>query len=208
MNIDCDGIDYMCPYSPRQYGADHRGNTDGQNVTTWGELSAYNVPYIVVPDSFVESRKIPQNAISAVICDGQMFYAILGDTNGNIPQVIGEASILMGETCFPTANVSGAVGHSSVDVLCMHLSGILLTLDIVFTTEFTGVNSTYITDFNGLKQVGDEKMAELISSLSSGSGTPGSGNETPGGKSSASTAQSHTLLVLLTLASLVAYYCI
>lgn len=78
--------------------------------------------------------------------------------------------------------------------------------DIVFNEEFTGVNSTYITDFNGLKQLGDQKMAELVTSLSSGSGTPGSGNETPGGKSSGSTAQSSTLLVLLTLVSLVAYF--
>jgi len=100
-------------------GVNIRGNTDGQNDTTWGALSAYNVPYIVVPDSFVEGRKIPQNALSVVICAGQMFYAILGDTNGNVPEVMGEASILMGETCFPNTNVSGAVGHDSTDVLCM-----------------------------------------------------------------------------------------
>ena len=65
------------------------------------------------------SRKIPQNALSVVICAGQMFYAILGDTNGDIPEVMGEASILMGETCFPNANVSGSVGHDSTDILCM-----------------------------------------------------------------------------------------
>jgi len=81
-----------------------------------------------------------------------------------------------------------------------------LTLDIVFNTEFTGVNSTYITNFNALKQLGDEKMGGLISALSSGSGTPGSGSETPGGQSSASTIQSNTLLILLALVSLVAYY--
>jgi hypothetical protein len=81
-----------------------------------------------------------------------------------------------------------------------------LTLDIVFTTEFNDVNSTYITDFNALRQLGDDKMGDLISALSSGSGTPGSGSETPGGKSSASTAQSNTLLILLALVSLVAYY--
>ena len=99
-------------------GVNIRGNADGQNETTWGALSAYNVPYIVVPNSFVESRKIPQNALSVVICAGQMFYAILGDTNGNTPEVMGEASVLMGETCFPNADVSGAVGHDQTDVLC------------------------------------------------------------------------------------------
>jgi chitosanase len=99
-------------------GTNIRGNTDGQNKTTWGALSAYNVPYIVVPNSFVESRQIPQNALSVVICAGQMFYAILGDTNGDTPEVMGEASILMGETCFPNVNVSGDVGHDQTDVLC------------------------------------------------------------------------------------------
>jgi chitosanase len=193
-------------FLPAINGTNIRGNTDGQNETTWGALSAYNVPYIVVPNSFVESRKIPENALSVVICDGQMFYAILGDTNGDTPQVIGEASILMGETCFPSANVSGAVGHSSVDVLCTSPTTILLITDIVFNIEFTGVNSTYITDFNGLKQLGDQKMAELVTSLSSGSGTPGSGNESSGEKSSGSTTQSSSLLVLLTLVSLVAYF--
>jgi chitosanase len=98
-----------------------RGNTDGQNATNYGHLSAYNVPWIVIPDSFVTQHNIPDNAISAVICAGQMFYAIMGDTNGNDPEVIGEGSILLGQTCFPNDGLNGGVGHSADDVLCISL---------------------------------------------------------------------------------------
>jgi chitosanase len=96
-----------------------RGNTDGQPQTTYGNLSAFNVPYIVVPDAFVRSRKIPANAISAVICNGTMYYAIMGDTNGDTPEVIGEASWLLGQTCFPIEILNGGSAHEGRDVLCM-----------------------------------------------------------------------------------------
>lgn len=95
-----------------------RGNTDGQPMTSYGNLSAYNVPYIVVPESYVDRKNIPPNAISAVICNGQMYYAIMGDTNGDTPQVMGEASWLLGQTCFPNAALSGGNAHDKMDVLC------------------------------------------------------------------------------------------
>jgi chitosanase len=103
---------------PTQTALNDRNNPDGQAVTTYGNLSAYNVPYVVVPDSYVRRKHIPQNAISAVICNGQMYYAIMGDTNGNTPQVIGEASWLLGQTCFPNEALDGANAHSKTDVLC------------------------------------------------------------------------------------------
>jgi chitosanase len=96
-----------------------RGNTDGQNETSYGHLSAYHVPWIVVPDSFVHQHQIPPNAISVVICGGQMFYAILGDTNKADPEVIGEGSILLGQTCFPDEPIDGRYGHVYDDVLCI-----------------------------------------------------------------------------------------
>ena len=97
------------------------GNQDGQNETSYGDLSAYHVPWIVVPDSFATQHKIPPNAISAVICAGRMFYAIMGDTNGADPEVIGEGSILLGQTCFPKEGLNGGKGHSADDVLCISL---------------------------------------------------------------------------------------
>src|SRR5271156_6930648 len=107
------------PVCPHPFSVNARGNTDGQNQTTYGELSAYNVPYIVVPDAYVTNHKIPGNAISVVVCAGQMYYAIMGDTNGNVPQVIGEASWLVGQACFPQDGLNGGKGHDSVDVLCI-----------------------------------------------------------------------------------------
>ena len=95
------------------------GNPDGQPQTTWGHLSAYQVPYIVVPNAAFKMLKIPQNAISVVICGGQMFYAIMGDTNGDDPQVIGEASWLLGQTRFPNEGLNGGKSHDIVDVLCI-----------------------------------------------------------------------------------------
>ena len=97
------------------------GNKDGQNQTSYGHFSAYHVPWIVIPDTFVTQHNIPDNSISAVICAGRMFYAILGDTNGADPEVIGEGSILLGQTCFPNAGLNGGVGHADDDVLCISL---------------------------------------------------------------------------------------
>lgn len=47
-----------------------------------------------------------------------MFYGILGDSNGNDPQVTGEASWLMARTCFPDDNLAGDKGHGESDVTC------------------------------------------------------------------------------------------
>ena len=92
---------------------------DGQNQSTYGNLSAYHVPWVVVPNSYVTLHNIPPNAISAVICDGKMYYAVMGDTNGDVPEVIGEGSWLLAQTCFPTDGLSGNIGHATSDVLCI-----------------------------------------------------------------------------------------
>jgi len=115
----------VCPFS---FSVNGRGNTDGQNQTSYGNLSAFNVPYIVVPDSYVTDHDIPGNAISVVVCAGQMYYAIMGDTNGDVPEVIGEASWLVGQACFPQDGLNGGTGHDSVDVLCI-LSPLRITDD-------------------------------------------------------------------------------
>lgn len=47
-----------------------------------------------------------------------MFYGIYGDSDGDSPQVIGEASWLMARTCFPNDNLNGGVGHDAADVTC------------------------------------------------------------------------------------------
>lgn len=119
-------------------------------------------------------KKIPPNAISAVICNGRMYYAIMGDTNGDVPQVIGEASWLMGQTCFPDENLSGGNAHSSNDVLCITIPHRETDIDIVFHNEFTRVNVTDITDYPGLVALGDQKFTELVNALNSSGNMTGS----------------------------------
>jgi chitosanase len=105
---------------PKFYMTDRRrGNPDGQPVTDFGALSAFNVPWVVVPDSFFGQSHIPPNAISAVVCDGKVFYGIMGDTDADNPEVIGEASFLMGQTCFPNEDLGGDNAHTPLDVLCL-----------------------------------------------------------------------------------------
>jgi chitosanase len=102
-----------------------RGNPDGQSQTAFGHLSANKVPYVVIPQQAFNGHDIPPNALSAVVCDGKVFYGILGDTDGDTPEVIGEASILMAETCFPNEGLGGGNGHSEADVLCTWLYRVL-----------------------------------------------------------------------------------
>ena len=47
-----------------------------------------------------------------------MFYGILGDSNGDEPQITGEASWLMARTCFPNDSLAGDKGHTESDVTC------------------------------------------------------------------------------------------
>jgi hypothetical protein len=47
-----------------------------------------------------------------------MFYGIYGDSDGDTPQAIGEASWLMARTCFPNDDLNGNSGHGAVDVTC------------------------------------------------------------------------------------------
>lgn len=112
MDVDCDGIDYKC-----------KGNPDGQDQTDYGALAAYEAPFMVIPESFVNKNEklLPGNNVVAVICGGKMFYAIFGDTNGDSPEVIGEASWRMAQACFPTENLNGNNGHVPADVTCTSL---------------------------------------------------------------------------------------
>jgi len=150
MDIDCDGIDYKC-----------KGNTDGQSETSFGALAAYDVPFIVIPQSFVDkhSKELSGNNVMAVICDGKMYYGIFGDTDGDSPEVIGEASWLMGKTCFPTGNTDGGNGHGQADVTYIAFTG----KDAVLPSS--DMNKNYITNYPKLKSMGDEFVSQLASHL-------------------------------------------
>jgi len=167
MDVDCDGVDFQCTYwsSVRNSVTVPSGNPDGQPTTSFGRLDSIRVPWIVIPESTFEQQNIPPNAISAIICGGRMYYGIMGDTNSDNPQVIGEASVLMAQTCFPFENLGGNTGHDRPDVLCMSWYSSWLTIDIVFRTEFTHVSDVSLTNFYLLKKLGDRKMRSLINAL-------------------------------------------
>ncbi|KAF7136954.1 hypothetical protein CNMCM5793_006658 [Aspergillus hiratsukae] len=119
MDVDCDGLDSGC-----------QGNPDGQPQTNWGALAAYEVPFIVIPDKYL---------------NGKMFYGILGDSNGDSPQVTGEASWLMARTCFPNEGLNGNNGHTSVDVTYIVFTG----KDAVLPGS--ALTKNYITNFTTLR---------------------------------------------------------
>ncbi|KAB8228237.1 glycoside hydrolase family 75 protein [Aspergillus alliaceus] len=150
MDVDCDGVNHKCD-----------GNGDGQPQTNWGALSAYAVPYIVIPDMFLAANKdiLPGNNVAAVICGGKMFYGVLGDSNGDNPQITGEASWLMARTCFPKEDLQGNNAHSPKDVTYILFTGKEAVL------PDTAINKNYITDFDTLRSMGDKFARALASNL-------------------------------------------
>jgi chitosanase len=120
-----------------------------------------------------------------------MFYGIFGDSNGDSPEVIGEASWRMGTACYPDGHISGANGHGQPDVTCecyffLKISRIT-TLTERFLTDivFSGKNAVlpsadmtknYITQFSKLKSMGDQLVSSLSSNLKLSSS--GSSNHT------------------------------
>ncbi|CAK49178.1 uncharacterized protein An03g05260 [Aspergillus niger] len=152
MDVDCDGIDYKC-----------KGNGDGLPETNWGALSAYEVPWIVIPDQFLTANEdlLPGNNVAAVICNGKMYYGILGDSNGDDPEVTGEASWLMARTCFPDDDLNGAEGHAEADVTCKPYTR-------------SALNKNYITNFSTLRSMGDKLVGALASNLGLTSSASGS----------------------------------
>ncbi|KAE8154786.1 fungal chitosanase [Aspergillus avenaceus] len=178
MDVDCDGINDKCD-----------GNPDGQPQTNWGALSAYAVPYIVIPDRYLAANKVllPGNNIAAVICNGQMYYGILGDSNGDSPQITGEASWLMAKTCFPNERLKGDNAHSADDVTYIVFTG----KDAVLPDS--ALNENYITNFDTLRSMGNKLSEALASNLGTRptQTTTSTGTKTPDSAAS-STLVSHT----------------
>ncbi|KKK15912.1 hypothetical protein P175DRAFT_0498400 [Aspergillus ochraceoroseus IBT 24754] len=162
MDVDCDGLEYGC-----------EGNPDGQPLTNWGALDAYQVPFIVIPDKFLVANPdlLPGNNVAAIICNNKIFYAILGDSNHNDPQVTGEASWLLARTCFPDEKLNGNKGHTTSDVTYIVFTGQNAVL------PDTALNANYITDFGKLREMGDTLVSGLVSELEISSTIPGSGPE-------------------------------
>ncbi|KAF5346391.1 hypothetical protein D9758_012773 [Tetrapyrgos nigripes] len=164
MDVDCDGSS-TC------------GSSEDQKKTSYGALNSHKVPYYVIPDSFVgpegkDSGFIKPNSLGAIICDGKMFYAIMGDTNGDgdsdDEQLIGEASIFLAQACFPKDGLNANRGHDALDVAY-----------IVFGDAVPpGISEDKDTiDIAALKKMGDSTVRLFQKSL----GLGGSGTDTSTG---------------------------
>ncbi|KAJ7659546.1 fungal chitosanase of glycosyl hydrolase group 75-domain-containing protein [Mycena polygramma] len=144
MDVDCDGV-AGCSDDPT-----------GQPQTSFGHLDAAQVPYFVLPADFLAAHEdtIKPNALGAIICDKQVVYGIFGDTNGATPQVIGEGSLLLAQTCFPKEGLSASNGHTPLDVLY-----------IVFGTTVTPNVGDSTISIPDLQKFGDEQIEKLQTAL-------------------------------------------
>ncbi|KAJ7314335.1 fungal chitosanase of glycosyl hydrolase group 75-domain-containing protein [Mycena albidolilacea] len=144
MDVDCDGV-AGCSDDP-----------SGQSSTSFGHLDAAQVPYFVLPADFVAAHAdlIQPNAVGAIVCGGQMVYGIFGDTNGATPEVIGEGSLLLAQTCFPEEGLNANNGHTPLDVLY-----------IVFGNAVAPNVADSTIDIAGLKAVGDQQAGLLQTAL-------------------------------------------
>ncbi|OAQ69235.1 fungal chitosanase [Pochonia chlamydosporia 170] len=150
MDVDCDGLDYKC-----------EGNPDGQDETNFGALAAYEVPFVVIPDKFASehSSELAGNNLVAVICGGKLYYGVFGDTDGDSPEEIGEASWLMARTCFPSEGLNGNNGHTPADVTYIFFTGENSVL------PNSAIGNNYVTNFAALKSLGDQLMKDLVGNL-------------------------------------------
>ncbi|KAL0580116.1 hypothetical protein V5O48_001892 [Marasmius crinis-equi] len=145
MDVDCDGVSYLCT-----------GNKSGYHETSYGHLDASQVPYYVIPARFLQQYypKVQPNALGAIICNGKILYGILGDTNGAETQVIGEASYMLARTCFPEDNLGGNRGHTPHDIAY-----------IVFGNQIPQGIEDKTIDIDALKKLGDEQLRMLVTIL-------------------------------------------
>ncbi|KAH8819279.1 family 75 glycoside hydrolase [Xylogone sp. PMI_703] len=140
MDIDCDGLQHG-PGDDGRCG--NSGDTQSQTsfedtVASYrkgvSDLNAFVHPYVVFGNvgnhngQFTEfdptSVGIQPLSVMAVVCNGQMYYGIWGDENGDDgdKSMIGEASISIATLCFGTS-VNGNSGHEQTDVLYIAFTG-------------------------------------------------------------------------------------
>ncbi|KAL6904076.1 putative chitosanase CSN1 [Trichoderma evansii] len=128
MDIDCDGANNTggkCANDPSGQGETAFKDT----VKSYGisDLNANVHPYVVFgnegasPSFNPQSKGMKPLSVMAVVCNNQVFYGVWGDTNGFTST--GEASIALGELCFPNGGLSGDNGHDPKDVLYIGFTG-------------------------------------------------------------------------------------
>lgn len=130
MDIDCDGAQ-ACPDDPTfqgqtsfktayggYQGVQELSRAAGAYVS---DLNATRHPYVVFGNEGSKPTFNPKDygmvplSVMAVVCNGQVHYGVWGDTNGGTST--GEASLAMGNLCFPSEGLGGNNGHDANDVL-------------------------------------------------------------------------------------------
>jgi chitosanase len=72
-----------------------------------------------VPVDRISGGPIEPLSVIAIVCNNQLHYGVYGDTNGcDNDNVTGEASLSLGQICFPNEGLNGDNGHTGHDVLC------------------------------------------------------------------------------------------
>lgn len=147
MDIDCDGVNR----SKGKCANDQSGQGQTRwktEASAYGipDLDANLHSYVVFgnedhnPAFDPRKQGIEPLSVVAVVCGGQVvsfisnfthflvqlltrcqFYGVWGDTNGGT--TTGEASIALGDLCFPKENLSGNNGHDPRDVLYLAFPG-------------------------------------------------------------------------------------
>ncbi|CAZ81787.1 unnamed protein product [Tuber melanosporum] len=127
MDVDCDGAnrsDGKCVNDPTGQG--QTAFKDGVAKYGLDDLDSNKHSYIVFGNqkystSFDPTQYgVPELGVVVVVCAGQFFYAVWGDTNGGT--LVGEASISLATACFGQG-MTGNSGHPDTDVLYLVFTG-------------------------------------------------------------------------------------
>ncbi|EME42833.1 glycoside hydrolase family 75 protein, partial [Dothistroma septosporum NZE10] len=130
MDIDCDGAQ-SCADDPTFQGETaFKTAYDGyQGVQELSRAAGAYVPdfnasvhpYVVFgnegssPSFNPKAYGMVPLSVMVVVCNGHVHYGVWGDTNGGTST--GEASLAMGNLCFPNEGLGGDNGHDPYDVL-------------------------------------------------------------------------------------------
>ncbi|KAI9797817.1 MAG: hypothetical protein M1833_005320 [Piccolia ochrophora] len=125
MDIDCDG--------DNSQGGNCANDPSGLSITAFRDevrkygirdLDANKHPYVVFGNDLgfdpIQFGLKPLS-VMAVVCNSKLHYGIWGDINGDT--LTGEASISLGDLCFPEETLNGNKGHGKADVLYIGFPG-------------------------------------------------------------------------------------
>ncbi|KAA8902930.1 fungal chitosanase of glycosyl hydrolase group 75-domain-containing protein [Sphaerosporella brunnea] len=177
MDIDCDGAHKCTGDGSFQSGTafDDILQSQGYGIES---LDASKHTFVVlgtcdVAVDTLTGGPIQPLSLVAVVCNNQLHYAVFGDTNGcDDDNFTGEASLSLGQLCFPNEGLNGDNGHDAHDVLYLAFTG----KNAVPGPHGAAWTASNPQDFEAsLKSLGDT----LIAGLFGGSGSTPTTNTGP-----------------------------